>query len=305
MKARNKFFIVIGSLLGVGIILTIVGFCLGGSIKYANLCFDNRKTVSTSLPDISLKDDTDIQSLKISSTATKLRIKKGEEFSLSGKNITRNEVKDGTWHVESNPSGFLHFFHLSFLSDFEENSQITITIPRNISLNKLKIDVDAIDFDGEELDCDTVDFDVNAGSIRLDSLKARKAHLELSAGEIRIKHFDISEKATVDCNMGDIRLGTEGNLSDNQCNNLSADCNMGEIRMYGLLTGDSSLDCTMGSLRTYLPGSRENYRISADTTLGSVRGIDLPDHPDSTAVTYGSISFDCTMGDIKVQYKEQ
>lgn len=322
MKKKSIFFAILGSCFGLGIILIVIGTILGGRIHGLSIeSQKNKKGVSTELSDISLSDNTDIQKLDLDLSASSIKICRGNLFSIKGDYLSKNEVSDGTWTVESNLSD--HFYtinvfgiaHIPIPFHHNDNTMddITITIPYNVSLKEADMELNAADVTIDELDSNKIDLEVSAGSIDIDSITAREADFSVSAGDITIKQYNISESASLDCSLGDIQFGTRKYAKTNICSNLEADCSIGDISTYGKLTGKNYLDCSMGNIDMYLIGSQVNYNIeSTDTSLGDInyRTKNFLEHsggsgnisPASDSETYGSLNFSCSMGNIDICY---
>ena len=112
MKKKSIFFAILGSLLGLGIILTIVGFLLGGKVHSLSIGFDrNSTTLSKELQNMTMTGQ-DIQNLNFDLAASSIKIRRGDTFSIQANRLSENKIKNGIWTVESNLSD--HFNTINF-----------------------------------------------------------------------------------------------------------------------------------------------------------------------------------------------
>lgn len=323
MKKKSIFLAFLSSCIGLGIILIIIGILLGGHIY--NLAIQpetQEKGVSTKLPDISLTDTKDIQNLDFKLSAASIKIRRGDIFQIEGKYLSKNEVKDGTWTVESKFSN--HFTSISlfgtlhvpfpdlFSNKEKKKGEIIVTLPEYVNLEEINLELSASDVSIEKLSCRDIDLDISAGSITVDTLQAKEAFLDVSAGNIKLKRYQITDSISLDCSMGDIDFGSREYATENVCKDLEADCSMGDITVYGKLTGDSYLDCSMGNIKLNLVGSNENYKTNhTNSTLGDINYTTKNflkksgEHRISSSSDkshFGTLDLSCTMGDIDICY---
>ncbi len=307
MKKQGKFLFVTGLIFALGILLSIIGIALGGSLAEASITQDKftkktfRKTMDNSQ---------EIHSLSFDVSASDVTLKEGEDFSIVGTGISKCTVKNGTWKVSSKlkNSLFWGLFPIKVgdwnIFGTKEGRKITVTIPRGHALKEVSLDAKAIDWRIDQLNCQHLDVDVSAGTIRIDQLTSNETDISVSAGDVRIKSFQIGGEADISCNMGDIRLGSEDTRANNLCNKLEAECNMGDVRYYGKLTGENEVDVTMGSIQLNLVGSASQYDFSSDVTLGDINHKNQDASPGNRASLYGTGNLSCTMGGISVTYSE-
>lgn len=312
MKKRSIFLTITGSMLALGIILIILGAAFGGRIHTFSITGEknaNKARVSHELNGVSLTDTTDIQSLHFKLSANEIKIQTGDAFRVQGGSLSKNEVDNGVWKVESYFSD--HFFNISIFGlklpfprgwfGTEKDEEIIITFPQNAELEKITLDLSAADVDIDTLNCNTILLDLSAGDVSINSLFAEKANLSVSAGSMDIDNYQISDSATMNCDAGDADLGKQSRAKTNVCNNLTLDCSMGDITVNGMLTGENVLDCSMGSITLNLAGGRNNYDIKRTSqSLGDISFNDK--QSSSTDAIYGTLDLDCSMGDMDINY---
>lgn len=323
MKKKSMFFVILGSFLGLGIILTAIGIFLGGRLQSTSIRLDGNKGISvSSKPQNTILRDKDIRALNFNLAAGSIEIRRGDTFSIQAKQLFANHVHDGVWTVESRLTDHFHtinFFGIAqiplpFHTDHDKNmDDIIITIPEEVSLDEIEMELSASSVNVEHFDARNIDLELSAGDLTIDSLMAKEADLSVSAGDITIKQYNISEEISLDCSVGAVTFGSRQNAENNICSNLEADCSMGDIDVYGKLTGECYLDCSMGSITANLVGSMANYHIqNSDSTFGSINystrkftnksgnSRDVSVSPDTDV--YGTLNFDCSMGSIDICY---
>lgn len=298
MKKQNKFIIITGCIFALGILLSIIGAALGGSLSEASITEDNIKMKSI---DKTMENTDDIKNLSFHLAASDVILKEGTTFSVKGNGITRCEIKNGTWYVSSKLKRSFSLFHL-FPIHWNDR-KITITFPSQ-SFKRVAINAKAIDCKIDNLICEDLEVSVAAGSVKIGNLQTNLADISLSAGDLKIQTYQIRGEADMSCHMGDIKLGSENTRANNLCNNLDVSCNMGDIQFYGKLTGENDVSVNMGSIKLMLMGTANQYQFSSNTIMGSVNSGDN-ETSSQTEPIYGTGDLSCTMGDIKVSYQRE
>lgn len=306
MKKTSKFFIVIGCMFAVGVILSFVGVALGGTLTEASIIHDKFESKNIQR---TMENTADIRNLSFDISACDVTLKNGEAFSIEGKGISRCEVKNGTWYVSSKRKKGFHLlenlFHPQNIFTNTTERKVTITIPNTQVLHKISLDASAIDCKIERLACRELDLDVAAGSIKIVELSSDETDISVNAGDIKINTFQIRGEADISCSMGDIKLGSQETRANNLCHKLEAECSMGDVKYYGKLTGENDVEVTMGSIKLDLSGTADQYDFSSDITLGSVRNEETEVFSRQPAPFLGKGDLSCTMGDISVSYHEE
>lgn len=312
MKKKNLFLAIIGGLFALGVVMILVGIALGGKIHSFSILPNshaNEKNVSHDLTGVSLTDTKDIQSINFKLSANEIEIRTGKEFRVRGGSLSKNEVNDGVWCIESKFSDYFYQIEIFGLSlpiprnwhSDEIDEEIVITIPRNAKLQDAKLNLTAADVDIDLLTCDTLSLDLSASDVTIESLLAEDINISASAGSIDIEQYQITQSAKLDCSAGDIDFGKRSHAFQNFCINLNTDCSMGDIEINGKLLGENFIDCTMGDITLNLPGSHGNYNVNhTSQSLGDIsfNGKDIT----STNEIYGTLDLDCTLGDIEINY---
>lgn len=128
---------------------------------------------------------------------------------------------------------------------FNKNRKVKITVPEGFTFDKLEIETGASDISGDALKANSLEFDIGAGSIALDSL-------------------EVYEKANIDCGAGELVL------NNGTINNLNFSLGVGNAKVNSVLTSDCDFECGVGELELNLPDGKDNYSFRFDTGLGPV-----------------------------------
>ncbi|MCI8779442.1 MAG: DUF4097 domain-containing protein [Lachnospiraceae bacterium] len=317
MKKTSIFLIVLSSIFGLGVILTLTGLALGGKIY--SFSIGNRvtnspgKSVSHTLPDISLTDTTDIQSLDFDLTANDIEIKTGTKYSISGGRLSENTVENGVWTIKSYYSDYFYeidIFGLDlpiprFWRKNENFEKITVTLPEGIDLQDVTIDAGAAKLNIDFLGCNTIGLEVSAGDANIQSLSAETADISVDVGKLNIEQYQITGSADIECSVGDLNLGSKRYANDNLCSSLNVECALGNVDIYGKLMKNSSIDCSMGDIELNLAGISANYFIEKTSqSLGDINfsGYYNSKQQQSADEVYGVLELSCSMGDININY---
>lgn len=214
---------------------------------------------------------TDITKLDIEIYASDFKIVSGETFSVkSNNNYISVEEKNGKLKVEEKKK-FRNYSKLSVLE---------IVIP-----------------DGYVFD--DIDFDAGAGSVKIDSLAAKRLTFDLGAGEVNIGSLTVESDAKINGGAG--RIVIKGG----SINNLDLDMGVGELNLKSALTGKADLDLGIGSTKLELIGSDDDYRIDVSKGLGAVT-VDGKSVSDNEVCGNGDckIKVDGGIGEIRISFTD-
>lgn len=140
------------------------------------------------------------------------------EAKLKGKGSLSLSQKRDTIEIEYNRPWFQFF-------NFFGNRELVITIPEDYDRD-LELDVGSgkIEFSSSSKDMllNNLSLDVGSGNIQLNSIKAREANLDVSSGNIDMKHF--AGKLNIDLSSGNISI-----QMDELINDIEAEVSSGKI----------------------------------------------------------------------------
>ena len=255
-------YIVGGSLVLLGIIFMIIAFCIGGTAVFANGVhldwsnndvyinwsgihfYPNDYETGTGGEMINPEN---IKNLKANFDYGEMVIKTGsvEEIKVEAQNINQNrfkyKVNGDTLEIGYNSGWSINFFGFSAF----DNSRIEITVPENMTLEK-------------------VELDNGAGRMTVDGITADRLSIENGAGEMVMNNITANDRLDIDGGVGSLIV------SGAVCGGIDADLGVGEFRFTGEVNGDGRIDSGIGTVRMTLYGDRDDYDFRVDSGIGQV-----------------------------------
>ena len=181
--------------------------------------------------------DSLMSSLDIDLKTANLEIKLGDKLLVSTTN------KYVTTYQNNNNIVIQEKKH-SILS--KDNNKVIITVPDNFLL-------------------DIVEIDITSGSIKIDKLETKRLNLDLGSGTTKINNLLVTDKTKIDCGSGKFLLNN-GNLS-----NLNLDTGLGDTILNTKIIGNSNIETDIGKLELNLIGSINDYELTIDKGVGSIK----------------------------------
>ncbi|MGN1352970.1 MAG: DUF4097 family beta strand repeat-containing protein [Bacilli bacterium] len=181
--------------------------------------------------------DSLMSSLDIDLKTANLEIKLGDKLLVSTTN------KYVTTYQNNNNIVIKEKKH-SLLS--KDNNKVIITVPDNFLL-------------------DIVEIDITSGSIKIDKLETKRLNLDLGSGTTKINNLLVTDKTKIDCGSGKFLLNN-GNLS-----NLNLDTGLGDTILNAKIIGNSNIETDIGKLELNLIGSLNDYELTIDKGVGSIK----------------------------------
>ena len=181
--------------------------------------------------------DSLMSSLDIDLKTANLEIKLGDKLLVSTTN------KYVTTYQNNNNIVIQEKKH-SLLS--KDNNKVIITVPDNFLL-------------------DIVEIDITSGSIKIDKLETKRLNLDLGSGTTKINNLLVTDKTKIDCGSGKFLLNN-GNLS-----NLNLDAGLGDTILNTKIIGNSNIETDIGKLELNLIGSLNDYELTIDKGVGSIK----------------------------------
>ena len=181
--------------------------------------------------------DSLMSSLDIDLKTANLEIKLGDKLLVSTTN------KYVTTYQNNNNIVIQEKKH-SILS--KDNNKVIITVPDNFLL-------------------DIVEIDITSGSIKIDKLETKRLNLDLGSGTTKINNLLVTDKTKIDCGSGKFLLNN-GNLS-----NLNLDTGLGDTILNTKIIGNSNIETDIGKLELNLIGSLNDYELTIDKGVGSIK----------------------------------
>ena len=217
------------------ILATIVIISMLGGI-YA-LCITVFDLFQSNQIENQIQYDSLMSSLDIDLKTANLEIKLGDKLLVSTTN------KYVTTYQNNNNIVIQEKKH-SLLS--KDNNKVIITVPDNFLL-------------------DIVEIDITSGSIKIDKLETKRLNLDLGSGTTKINNLLVTDKTKIDCGSGKFLLNN-GNLS-----NLNLDTGLGDTILNAKIIGNSNIETDIGKLELNLIGSINDYELTIDKGVGSIK----------------------------------
>ena len=212
-----------------------------------------------------------IDTLDIDIAYSNIEIKSGNEFKVeaSTKSDLNCKQVNGKLKIEEKNKWFINNTLVG---------EVIIYVPNGITLKE-------------------IDLDTGAGEISLENIQAESLNLDHGAGVLKILNCNFN-KTDIDGGAGKIEI------SASRLNNLDLDCGVGKVEMEAYVTGNSRISAGIGEINLTLLGSKEDYQITAEKGIGSIR---IENQECSSNTIYGSgnnkIKIDGGIGSIIVEYK--
>lgn len=139
-----------------------------------------------------------------------------------------------------------------------KHSRLSIYLPKNTTLKTLDISIATGEIDVESLSVDHLNLYLSAGSCSLERLKAGVVSAKVDAGELEIEG-SIEQDLTVDCSVGEV---------DVTLNDASTDYNYTVMCDAGSITIDETTYSGLASEKTYDNNSSKNIKLNCN--LGQI-----------------------------------
>ncbi len=163
----------------------------------------------------------EIESLSFQIGAGSLYVEEGDDFAITASSAgcrVGSRVENGTWVIDTDDSG--HAGKAAFGGVYVDNEgiylggtmgEVHVTIPKNVRLKRVEIDVDAGAAAISRLQCDDLDIDVDAGSVEFEYADVRKSiTVDVDTGSVNGILSGCEDDFTVelDCDLGSIVAGS-------------------------------------------------------------------------------------------------
>lgn len=123
--------------------------------------------------------------------------------------------------------------------------EVIVYVRKNVSFEKVKLEVGAGELDIEKLDAWVLDLDLGAGRTEIRALK-------------------VSERATIDGGAGYLAI------KQAEMQNAHLELGVGKAEIEAKLRGESKIDSGVGKVELKLVGREQDYRVEVDKGLGSI-----------------------------------
>lgn len=250
----------------------ISAICLGISTFTNLLDYKNDTYISDSLEAITIKNN-DIDILEIDIKTARLVLQTGDSLKVetNNENIKCRETKNQL-HIEEKSHNILGMNH---------TSELMITIPANVTFDRVSIES-------------------GAGTVKIEELITNDLFLDLGAGKVIIDKLTVTREAEIEGGAGEFSI-LSGNI-----HNLDLDMGVGKLSLSTTLTGNNKIDAGIGEVEIVLFGSKEDYRIHAQKGIGALQ-IDGENISENVTTGNGmnQLELDGGVGKIAIDFKKK
>ncbi len=246
------------------------------------------------LPTVSLNENyTGVTSLDVKIKYGKVTIIEGDRFQIEAEHVIENDlistVSNGTWTIKNNKSNrdynFLGFdIHIGEV--FQWNADVTpdivIMVPKGFAADQMRLEI-------------------GAGTLEADSLRTADGNFDVGAGSMKIDQLEVTGTSEYHVGAGYMALH---NL---KADSIKVDCGLGNIEIEGTVTGNSSIDNGVGKINMKLSGAYKDYSYKIDCGIGNIIVGDQRFHSTSSKRIVNenaesSLSLECGVGNITVDF---
>ena len=150
----------------------------------------------------------------------------------------------------------------------------------------------------KDLDLREIEIDNGAGRVEVDGIFARKLDLSHGAGTIRIVNSNF-DKVGIEGGAGKIEIASS------VLNDMKLSAGVGKVKIDAELLGDNRIECGVGGVELLLKGSKEDYRITTEKGIGSIK---IGGESISNDSTYGegknTIRVEGGVGSIHIDFED-
>ncbi|MGN0393801.1 MAG: DUF4097 family beta strand repeat-containing protein [Coprococcus sp.] len=201
----------------IGIAHNIFGW--GRNIKWVNMVSSSGNVVSDTK---NFEPDDNIE-LIIDMGLADIDIKTGDKgeliYSCNEKLIPILEVEDGVIRLTQKNN------NISYRGRNE--CKVTLIIPENVKVSKIKADLDLGDIDLNNMKCDSCNIMSSLGEVDIIDSQLGDMQITCNLGDCKIDNCDFTS-LEADMDLGDIEVKSRQNLSDWS---IDVSCSLGEVRV--------------------------------------------------------------------------
>ncbi|MDR1699716.1 MAG: DUF4097 domain-containing protein [Lachnoclostridium sp.] len=226
----------------------------------------------------------EIKRIVLTANYGKVEFVKGDRFSYQvigtdvNSSMFTHGVDQDTWRINiKNRSGFYFF---GFGKD-DHISKLIITVPSTEVLEEVTLNM-------------------NAGTVEVERLAAKKLKMEMGAGSLNAEELVGEDSLTLSVSAGKCKvehmIGANPNIR----------CEAGQIDANGVLTGTGKIKCGVGQIDIDLVGDMKDYDYDVTCSIGTIRvngnqvgGFATNSHKSTNAANM--FDLDCAVGQIDLR----
>lgn len=261
MKSKTIVKVLIASLIAIliGISITFASYFAGAKISISQLQFGPFSVIQWD-KDISkyhgvseiFQAKSDIRKLELDLSIGNVTIMSGDQFSIRTLNVPSNRIQ----FKESNGTYFFSIDNSKLSIPFTNDYEIMVTIPESVKVVQTRLNLGS--FEASHLTLDQLKLDVDAGDIDIENTIANDINLSLNLGDLNFEG-DVNKRLSVENNAGDVELQLR-HFENNYNFDLAVDAGDLEVnnQEYGNLNA------------TYKRNNNNNIYVDANVNLGNL-----------------------------------
>ena len=258
-------FVGIAKALGIALAGFIIFMLISGIMFVANIFHSNKDESDLTRHEV-IKES--IMALDLDFANVNLYIETGDDFTVNT-NIRNLEIKESEHKLKMSTSGF-------FISK-SNNRTINITVPKDLNLEQVKIDI-------------------ALGKVSIKDITARELDLSLGMAKTILDNISSLNKATIE--------NGAGYFEANNCtfNNLDFQNGLGSAKLAVALNGQTAFDNGLGSVEARILDSKDNYTIDINNSVGAVNVLDEAVSNGQLGQGSKRMSIDNGMGTVDIKF---
>jgi hypothetical protein len=327
-KAVKIFLIIAGIFIIGGVVIGGIGYVQGGM---QSLMWERHGLRVVDYEDASEMERVDgvypgVKNIIIKTEMlSEVKITRGDELSVNGLNPKiyggiSAELDGDTLTVTSKRSGIDLIDIGGIFGAFydESNGYVEITVPEDVTLNKVQITANLPKITVSGLNADELSASCDMGSVTISETNARKLRADTNMGAVRLADCT-ADDLTVSADMGELKMDNvkagyaalnlnagSAELFDFESGGLTMDCDMGSVEIAGILKGESDISSNMGSIKLDLDQPESSLALDIEADLGDayVNGSRVrSEHERSVLHAEGQLEVSSNMGSIRINFK--
>lgn len=301
MNNKIKIIIALGI---IGILIMVAGFVMGSGPSSIPAIFSEQNIPegAASIKDVQTAD---IRSIELNFFASKISIKSGESFDLSGSGQFDSYVLNGILYAgateakrTANVLGIKFNVPSKWICGY---GSYVLVIPPDAKLDQITINTNRCDINCDALIASKININMKNGDLTADKLTADNAAIDVN-GTLNIAASQIAMNGSVNADRR-LTIGTSGAAKESTMNNVTITNRRGGITLYGKLTGSSSLQTNRGNIEAVLSGSRANYTLPAASVNLMIHDSAVATKENKDTEAYGTVAVDTAKGNASISFE--
>lgn len=303
MNNKIKIIIAIGI---IGIVIMVAGFVMGSGPSSIPAIFSEATIPEGAVP-IGDVQTTDVRSIELNLFASKISIKSGENFDLSGSGQYDGYVLNGVLYAGATQfKRTANVFGLKFSVPSKwicGYGSYVLVIPPNAKLDQITINTNRSDVTCDALVASQVNINIKNGDLSADKLTADTASINVD-GTTSIASSEITRNGNIASN-NRLLVGTSGSAMDSTMSNTTLSNKHGGITLYAKLMGSASLQTSRGNIEVALAGTKANYTFPAAAYNLKIHESVVPADARNSTEQYGTISVTADRGNASISFETE